>query len=141
MSFFRRLEIKGVSVDAENAYNTEAEGSPSVCSIPIRVDMCKHSDTLHAYAQLPGVVKETLQVVLAKSGKELTLSGVKCRPSPEGSVPILSEGLWGEFNRVVRFPGMVASGTPEATMENGVLHLTIPVTEVVEQGSGFKKRF
>jgi len=86
-------------------------------------------DTDSAYiisAALPGVNADAINISLHDG--VLTISGEIPQFTQENSRTLLLERVYGKFQRSIRLPQAVDSSKVEATVENGVLTLTLPKT-------------
>ncbi len=75
---------------------------------------------------LPGLKKEDIKVNL--SDNILTISGERVQESKSDGR--YRERVHGKFSRSLSLPGQLDSAKVSAKFENGVLHLTIPKSEV-----------
>lgn len=86
-------------------------------------------ETDNAYlvsAALPGVNADAVNINLQDG--VLTISGEVEQQTPENSRALMLERGYGKFQRSIRLPQSVDTGSVEARMENGVLTLTLPKT-------------
>ncbi len=91
---------------------------------------CFHSDdphTLTVVVELPGVDPQSLQVVAGE--RVLAIAGERKRPKIPGRVYQQMEIETGPFQRQVRLVEDVDPARAEATLENGVLTIVLPVDE------------
>jgi Molecular chaperone (small heat shock protein) len=91
---------------------------------------CFHSDdphTLTVVVELPGVDPRSLQVVAGE--RLLVIAGERKRPKVPGRVYQQMEIETGPFQRQVRLVEDVDPSRAEATLENGVLTVVLPVDE------------
>jgi HSP20 family protein len=91
---------------------------------------CFHTDdphTLTVVVELPGVDPESLQVVAGE--RLLVIAGERKRPQVPGRVYQQMEIETGPFQRQVRLVEDVDPSRAEATLENGVLTVVLPVDE------------
>lgn len=72
--------------------------------------------------ELPGVAMEAIDLSL--SNDALILSAT--RTPPEGMTAIAGERRYGEIKRMIRLPGPVKEEEIEASLEMGVLTVTLP---------------
>lgn len=82
---------------------------------------------LYVEAELPGVKAEDLDVSVV--GEELTLKGKRGDDAPQEASYHRRERGVGEFTRVLRLPVPVNPDQVQASLENGVLQLTLPKAE------------
>ena len=98
---------------------------------------CFHSDdphTLTVVVELPGVDPRSLQVVAGE--RMLAIAGERKRPKVPGRVYQQMEIETGQFQRQVRLVEDVDPSRAEATLENGVLTVVLPVVDEQERVSG-----
>jgi HSP20 family protein len=91
---------------------------------------CFHSDdphTLTVVVELPGVDPRSLQVVAGE--RVLAIAGERKRPKVPGRVYQQMEIETGPFQRQVRLVEDVDPSRAQATLENGVLTVVLPVDE------------
>ena len=91
---------------------------------------CFHTDdphTLTVVVELPGVDPRSLQVVAGE--RLLVIAGERKRPKVPGRVYQQMEIETGPFQRQVRLVEDVDPSRAEATVENGVLTVVLPVDE------------
>ena len=106
------------------------EGFPfsggSVRSLPA-VNTWEDEKSYRVEAELPGMDKNDVEI--SAVGRELRISGKREEKLEENAKYHRRERSFGEFHRMVRFPGDVEAGKIEARFENGVLTLTVPKAE------------
>jgi HSP20 family protein len=91
---------------------------------------CFHTDdphTLTVVVELPGVDPQSLQVIAGE--RLLVIAGERKRPKVPGRVYQQMEIETGPFQRQVRLVEDVDPSRAEATLENGVLTVVLPVDE------------
>jgi HSP20 family protein len=91
---------------------------------------CFHTDdphTLTVVVEVPGVDPKSLQVVAGE--RLLVIAGERKRPKVRGRVYQQMEIETGAFQRQVRLVEDVDPSRAEATLENGVLTVVLPVDE------------
>lgn len=84
-------------------------------------------DALYAEAEVPGMKMEDLEVLVV--GNELTIKGERKAPQQEGVTFHRQERGVGSFTRTIRLPVEIDADRVEATLENGVLTITLPKAE------------
>jgi HSP20 family protein len=75
-------------------------------------------------AAVPGVNADAVNISLHDG--VLTISGEAPQVTPENSRALLLGRLYGKFQRSIRLPQKVDINAVEASIENGVLTLTLP---------------
>ena len=96
---------------------------------------CFHSDdphTLTVVVELPGVDPSSVQIVAGE--RVLAIAGERKRPKVPGRVYQQMEIETGAFHRRVRLVEDVDPGQAEATLENGVLTIVLPVVDHATEG-------
>jgi HSP20 family protein len=94
-----------------------------------RVDILEKEDALVLYADLPGVRPEDVDVRFENG--ELVVHG-KCAPRhPEANYLRAEYGV-GDYYRAFAVSEQIDAGKIEATLQNGVLTLTLPKAEAVK---------
>lgn len=92
------------------------------------VDMHTGEDTVVVKAVLPGVRAEDVEVTV--EGRRLRIrAGVEEEREEKGRRYHLRERHWGRWYREVSLPWPVEVQRAQATLENGVLTVTLPVAE------------
>ena len=91
-----------------------------------------YSETEKAYVcrlEVPGIPKENLDLNL--NGQVLTVSGHReIKREHEGEAFYVQERQVGRFVRSIRLPGPVTEAKIEATVNDGVMTVTLPKLEV-----------
>ena len=94
----------------------------------LRVDMYREDGNLVVKAEVPGIPAEELEVTVKDN--ILTISGeTKAEEEVEEENYIRRERRYGSFCREVALPAEAEGERAEASFEDGVLRLTIPVAE------------
>lgn len=95
------------------------------------IDMTEDESNFYVRAEIPGVSKEDIQLVMRGSGG-LEISGVKTNIVPEGEKEVhKGERRYGKFSRMVDLPQDVDVDSAAITAKyvDGVLTVTIPKKE------------
>lgn len=82
------------------------------------------ADAVHVEAELPGMHVEELEIAVV--GKDLTLKGERAADTIEGMTFHRRERSVENFTRRLTLPADVKSDAVEATLRDGVLHITLP---------------
>lgn len=106
----------------ENAERTRQYLSP-------RVDIVDTKDAYLLEAEMPGVTKEGLEILL--EGNELTLVGRR-NHVPSTTELVYRESSPRDFRRVFELDPTIDVSKIEAKLEDGVLRMTLPKTEQVK---------
>ncbi len=106
----------------ESWHNTRAPAETGALALDVH-----ESDSAYVVnAAVPGVSADAVNISLHDG--VLTISGELPQPTHETSRALLLERSYGKFQRSIRLPLPVAQDNVEATIENGVLTLTLPKT-------------
>ncbi len=101
-------------------------GMPGAGTVPI--DMLQQDGNLVVKAVIPGVKPEDIDVTVV--GDTLTIKGeTKEEKEVKEENVIRRERRFGAFSRSVTLPTPVDTSKANATFENGILTLTLPVAE------------
>lgn len=92
-----------------------------------RIDLLEADDTIILVADMPGVNEQDINIVLEKD--RLTISGPMVDRAPEGYHVVYSEFCHGEYQRSFILSNDIDRENIEASLENGVLRLTLPKAE------------
>lgn len=101
-------------------------GMPAAGSVP--VDIYQQDGNLQVKAPMPGVKPEDIEVTIV--GDTLTIKGeIRQEQDVKEENVVRRERRFGAFSRTVTLPTPVDSSKANATYENGVLTLMLPVAE------------
>lgn len=101
-------------------------GMPAAGSVP--VDIFQQDGALQVKAPMPGVKPEDIEVTIV--GDTLTIKGeIRQEQDVKEENVVRRERRFGAFSRTVTLPTPVDSSKANATYENGVLTLMLPVAE------------
>src|SRR4051794_33372905 len=84
--------------------------------------MWQDENNLYIEAEMPGVLEKDLEVTV--HGDVLSIKAQ--RHEPEGRKYLFNGRIFGRFERAVALPEPVDTGAIEATLEGGVLRLSLP---------------
>ncbi|CAI9091611.1 OLC1v1026683C1 [Oldenlandia corymbosa var. corymbosa] len=112
------------------ATNSSGEKTPEF--VRVEVDWKESPEACVLMADLPGLKKEEVKVEV-KEGRVLKISGERIREAEEENDKYhLSERSKGKFQRKFRLPEDANMDAIKASMENGVLTVTVPKREQVK---------
>ena len=94
-----------------------------------QVNIAETKDSLILEAEMPGVSKEGLEVLL--EGNELTIVGCRQTGVP-GAEPVYRESSPRDFRREFVLDPSIDTSKLSATIEQGMLTVTLPKTEKVK---------
>jgi HSP20 family protein len=95
--------------------------------MPVRMDVVETSDAFKISAELPGMEKDAIKVVVHDD--ILTISGERKEADGDNRNVIWAERPWGSFSRSFRLPDTVDKSSVSADFKNGVLEVTIAKKE------------
>lgn len=103
------------------------ESDASVPFIPVRMDVVESPESFKIVAELPGMEKEAIRVVVHDD--LLTISGERKQAEQSDRNVVWSERRWGSFSRSFRLPDTVDKSGVSADYKNGILEVTIAKKE------------
>jgi HSP20 family protein len=127
MDFFRN-RLDSLYSDADWAYPAGLKWSVED-RFP-KTNLYEDGDLFEIRAELPGIAKEDLNVKI--QGNYLEISGAKKSASPEKYSIHRTERDITSFTRSFTLPADVDSEKVKATLENGILTLTLPKSEAAK---------
>lgn len=95
-----------------------------------RVNIVENKDAYVLSAEMPGVGKQGLEILL--EGNEITIVGHRENSSPTGMNCIYRETKAADFRRVFELDPAINTSKIEAKMDQGLLVLTLPKAEAVK---------
>ena|SRR5450432_3822579 len=117
-------EMAAMQGALERLFDENWRGSADASALALDVH---ESDTAYVVsATLPGVNADAVNISLHDG--VLTISGEIPQVTQENSRALVLERAYGKFQRSIRLPLPVNANAIEATIENGVLALTLPKT-------------
>jgi HSP20 family protein len=105
--------------DNRRAFRSSNTGS-------LALDVHETDQAYQVHAVIPGITADAINISLHDG--VLTIAGEVPQYSLENSRALLLERSFGKFQRSIRLPQPVDSSAVEASLENGVLTLTLPKT-------------
>jgi HSP20 family protein len=107
--------------DVFGAFAPLSMPAPTVAVFPA-LNVWQDEQAFHLEAEIPGVKLGDLELTL--KGRDFALAGERKRS--EGEAPAHSERAYGRFERRLRLPEDVETEQVSASLENGVLRVTLP---------------
>jgi HSP20 family protein len=101
-------------------------GSPSRPAV-MHVDAERDGDWFNVYFDLPGVDPDSIELTVERN--VLAVRAERRRPTREGVEAVISERPMGTFTRELFLGDTLDTDKLEATYDNGVLTLRIPVSD------------
>jgi len=90
------------------------------------IEVRESNGEVEVFAELPGLEREEIDVVLSPDGRTLTLHGEKQPEHADRALDFLrSERRYGSFRRAIDLPTAVDTNKAEATYHNGVLEIDL----------------
>src|SRR3712207_1622403 len=117
----RTYPFRDIDRLAETFFGTP--GRPAV----MHVDAERDGDRFHVYFDLPGVDPESIDLTVERN--VLSVKAQRQRQQKEGVDTVISERPMGTFSRQLFLGDTLDTDKLEATYENGVLTLRIPVSD------------
>ncbi len=100
-----------------------SDSDSACCSVPVRIDMYEEKDTFKIVAELPGMEKDAIKVVVHDD--ILTISGERLKKDEKDGKEVWSERYFGSFSRSFRLPDSIDKSGVSADYKNGVLVVTL----------------
>lgn len=119
--------------DLEELYSSMWDSwRPSELSLGLapHMDVYEEKGNLIVKTELPGIESKDLDVKL--EGDIITIKAEKKEEVKEGATHHTSERYYGQYYRSVKLPFPVKKDNVSATLEKGVLEITLPKAEAVE---------
>ena len=88
------------------------------------VDIVETEDALELYVDMPGVTRDSVEVMLEQ--RVLSIRGRAAMSVPEGLAPLHLEYQPGDYERAFTLSDAVDPAGIEARVRGGVLHLKLP---------------
>jgi Molecular chaperone (small heat shock protein) len=127
MDLFRN-RMNNVFNEFDRAYNL-GQGWVAADTFP-RTNLSDTGDNLEIVVELPGVLKEDLQVKV--QGNYLEISGARKSDTPDTFKIHRTERGTGSFSRSFTLPYEVDASKVEATLKDGLLKMTLPKSEAAK---------
>jgi HSP20 family protein len=115
------------SSEAERVRATQQPGTEHTRELPVyapRVDIIETEDALEILADMPGVTKESVEVMLEQ--RVLSIRGRADTSVPEGMAPLYVEYQPGDYERTFTISEAIDPTGIEARVRAGVLQLRLP---------------
>ena len=95
-----------------------------------RTNLIENGDNFEVQAEVPGISKDDLNIKI--QGNYLEISGNRSVDTPDGYKVHRNERGDSTFSRSFTLPDEVDADKVEATLENGILYLTLPKSETAK---------
>ncbi len=103
---------------------------PSTGTFPL-TNVTEDAENYYVRAELPGMNSDALNIQVTRNG--ISISGERKIPEEGNNVRYhRREREAGKFSRLINLPGEVDVNKVEASMENGILKVTIPKSEAAK---------
>jgi len=121
-------EMDRMQREMNRLFNSYARGSYRTAPSYPALNLWADEESVIIRAELPGVDPEDLEVSVDDG--DLTLSGSRTREElPEGATYHRQERNYGSFARTIHLPYKIDAEEVNASMQDGVLTLTLPRAE------------
>ncbi len=122
-----------VSIAVDPADNVPPDGME-----PLDIDLFQSDARMVIVAQLPGVARDGLEIVMSEEENTLTIQAEQKRPAPpplseakdgdrdEKGRYVKQETKWKRWYRKVYLPAPFDAGEADASLERGVLRIVLP---------------
>ncbi len=97
---------------------------------PVKMELIEGKDAFTINAELPGMTKDDIKINI--ENEILTISGERKQDKNGNENILLSERFFGRFRRDYRIGNRVDTGSVNASFDNGILTLTLPLKEEVK---------
>lgn len=110
-----------------DCFGSRGSGAPGAhrASREPAIDVYRSDGALHVVAEVPGFSRSEIDI--AASSDSLRMSGRRAAPGEGLRKALVRECLQGGFSRCVALPGDVDAGSASAVLENGILHVVLPL--------------
>ena len=99
-----------------------------------RADVYHDDRTVRVYVELPGVPRQSIKASLKNN--VLYVDGTKSEPAVEGNtIKTLSERAFDEFQKRIVLPAEVNAESLRASLQDGVLEVTVQKLKPIEEKS------
>lgn len=109
---------------------TGQEKEPKMTFLP-DVDVTESSEQLKLMADMPGVDKSSVEVLIENN--KLSIAGEPVFEPPEGGLEAGREFTLGRYYREFTLSSDIDTGAVKASVRNGVLEVTLPKKEEVKK--------
>lgn len=114
---------KSLEVKKEEVSSTEERTRDCACFVP-NTDIYETSENIYVATDIPGADEKSVDVTLEKNVLTIT---ARVEPEiPQGYSLLYAEYGVGDYERSFTVSEMIDREHIEATVKNGVLHLTLP---------------
>lgn len=123
-------ELNRLRNEMERVFGRYSDGLSRSREFP-PFNVWEDDETLFVEAELPGIEMDDLEIYVT-GGNLLSVSGERKQPEREEGAWHRQERAFGKFRRTFDLPSDVDSESVSATLNNGVLTLTLPKREEVK---------
>jgi HSP20 family protein len=118
------LERIGALGDLDRLTHELVHGDASAGTV-VPADAWRDDEALYLQFDLPGMDRSSIELTVERN--TLTLAAERPSPIPAGARPVLAERPTGRFTRRLPLSDTLDTDAAEATYDNGVLTLRIPL--------------
>lgn len=128
VSYNQLFDMLGTDVDFDNTVRRHyGKAQNSARCFPVRMDLVKEKDVFKILAELPGMEKDKIKIMIEEN--LLTVSGERVRGEAKDNDIVRSERFFGNFTRSFKLPETIEKSGISADYKNGLLEVTLPVKE------------
>jgi len=120
-------ELQVQEAEKQEIEGSEAERTRDCPAFTPRADIYEANDRIVIVADMPGVDEMSVDITLEKN--VLTINGYVEPVEPEGYALAYAEYRVGDYVRSFTLSNQIDQEKIEATLKDGVLHLTLPKIE------------
>lgn len=128
MSLFGKFFNHKHIIDGTHSHAAEQSHSTVV---QLDVDVFQTDDSIFIYALVPGSASEDVTISIEGNADIVRIEGKRLRPKPGVKTNkghfTTEECVWGEFYRRIILPASVDINNADASVENGLLFLRLPL--------------
>jgi HSP20 family protein len=110
---------------SSSAESATKEAAPTPVTLA-RFDVIEKADRFEAFVELPGVVKEDIEIQVDGAKVSVKAQTKAAEALQEGERVLYAGRLTRRFDRAFELPSDVEDAQAEASFENGVLKLVLP---------------
>jgi len=115
-----------ITREMDRLFDAAALGRRSIPAVP-GLNVWRDADSVVAEAELPGFTADEIEILATED--TLTLRGSRSSSTPEGATRVRIERTLTSFERSIRLPVEINPEGVAASLENGLLRVTLPVAE------------
>lgn len=114
----------------EHRLNQLFSGQAARSAVMPALNAWQDAAAVHIEAELPGYALENIEILSNQDA--VTIRGTREIPTPEGASALRAERVSGSFERTITLPVPIQVDAVVATLRDGVLHITMPLSAEVK---------